>query len=266
MKCPICNEETAGELTQRWGPEFAHQRCVKAYSLGGCDARAAIEAHEALRAVPDGWQPIETAPKDKTVLLYGAKRLEMCVGMNHSRDGWVTDTTSEWVSMYPPTHWMPLPDMPSASAPPAPQVVPRKIPIPPAQAEMLDVIYAEGWNQCCDTFFGGLPPQEPVVITITERDEAPAPQASVVQEPVAWMPKTWIERYVSGVGAVTCYLRPKDGWIPLYTHPAPVREPLTDEQVRGLLQQCYDTMGWGPDLNKFARAIESAHGITRKQP
>lgn len=58
------------------------------------------------------WQPIETAPKDTTVLLYGAKRLEMCVGMNHSRDGWVTDTTSEWLSMYTPTHWMPLPEPP----------------------------------------------------------------------------------------------------------------------------------------------------------
>lgn len=71
-----------------------------------------------------------------------------------------------------------------ASAPPAPQVVPRKIPTPPAQADMLDVAYAEGWNQCCDTFFGGLPPQEPVVITITE-SAPPAPQASMVkQEPV----------------------------------------------------------------------------------
>lgn len=63
------------------------------------------------------WQPIETAPKDEAVLLYGAKRLEMCVGMNHSRDGWVTDTTSEWMSMYTPTHWMPLPAAPSAQAP-----------------------------------------------------------------------------------------------------------------------------------------------------
>lgn len=64
------------------------------------------------------WQPIETAPLNVTLLLYGAKRLEMCVGMNHSRYGWVTDTTSEWVrmypptSIYPPTHWMPLPPPP----------------------------------------------------------------------------------------------------------------------------------------------------------
>lgn len=63
------------------------------------------------------WQPIETAPKDTTILLYGAKRSEMVVGMYHSRDGWVIDTPSEWVSMYPPKHWMPLPAAPHIEAP-----------------------------------------------------------------------------------------------------------------------------------------------------
>ena len=47
--------------------------------------------------------------------------------------------------------------------------LPRKLEIPPPPAEMHDVVYAEGWNQCCDTFFGGLPAQEPVVITLTEK-------------------------------------------------------------------------------------------------
>ena len=50
--------------------------------------------------------------------------------------------------------------------------LPRKLEIPPPPAEMHDVVYAEGWNQCCDAFFGGLPPQEPVVITITEKRES----------------------------------------------------------------------------------------------
>ena len=58
---------------------------------------------------------------------------------------------------------------------PAPKQVPRKIPIPPAQADMLDVVYAEGWNQCCDAFFGGIPTQEPLVITITEKAEKQVP-------------------------------------------------------------------------------------------
>jgi hypothetical protein len=39
MRCPICNEETVGQETRHWGPEFAHLRCIKAYSLGGQDAR-----------------------------------------------------------------------------------------------------------------------------------------------------------------------------------------------------------------------------------
>ena len=58
------------------------------------------------------WHPIETAPKDTLVLLFGAKRSEMVVGMFHTRDGWVIDTPSEWASMYTPTHWMPLPQPP----------------------------------------------------------------------------------------------------------------------------------------------------------
>jgi len=33
---------------------------------------------------------------------------------------------------------------------------------------------------------------------------------------------------------------------------------LTDEQVAAIRQTCYDAMGWGPDLPKFARAIEAA--------
>lgn len=61
------------------------------------------------------WQPIATAPKDVLILLYGAKRMEFAVGMNHSRDGWVSDSTAEFLSMYPPTHWMPLPHRPKAA-------------------------------------------------------------------------------------------------------------------------------------------------------
>jgi hypothetical protein len=40
-----------------------------------------------------------------------------------------------------------------------------KMTIPPPQAEMIDVVYAEGWNAACDAYFGGLPPQEPLIVT-----------------------------------------------------------------------------------------------------
>ena len=63
-------------------------------------------------ALAEGWQPIETAPKDTAILLGPTKRMGICVGMHHSRDGWVTETPSEWVPIYPPTHWRLLPPPP----------------------------------------------------------------------------------------------------------------------------------------------------------
>lgn len=63
-------------------------------------------------ALAEGWQPIETVPKDTAILLGPTKRMGICVGMHHSRDGWVTETPSEWVPIYPPTHWRPLPPPP----------------------------------------------------------------------------------------------------------------------------------------------------------
>ena len=72
--------------------------------------KRAIEA-----AIVPQWQPIESAPKDELILVGPTKRMGICVAMHHSRDGWVTETTSEWVTMYTPTHWMPLPAAPKAS-------------------------------------------------------------------------------------------------------------------------------------------------------
>lgn len=76
--------------------------------------RAQVERLQCLPAAPAlvAWQPIETCPKDTVVILYGAKRSEMVIGMYHTRDGWVIDTPSEWVSMYPPKYWQPLPPPP----------------------------------------------------------------------------------------------------------------------------------------------------------
>lgn len=61
--------------------------------------------------VPE-WQPIETAPNNELILIGPTKRMGVCVGMNHSFEGWVTETPSDWVSIYAPTHWMPLPAAP----------------------------------------------------------------------------------------------------------------------------------------------------------
>ena len=75
--------------------------------------KAALES----KAVPDGWQPIETAPKDGTmVLLYGepynSAGEKIYVGQ------WDKDSFCFWFDCcsYGPeckaTHWMPLPPPP----------------------------------------------------------------------------------------------------------------------------------------------------------
>jgi hypothetical protein len=70
-------------------------------------------AARALSAEKAGWRDIATAPKDELILVGPTKRMGICVAMHHSRDGWVTETCSEWSSIYTPTHWMPLPASPT---------------------------------------------------------------------------------------------------------------------------------------------------------
>jgi hypothetical protein len=77
------------------------------------------------------WQPIETAPKDGTlVLLYFpggcfSNDGNVCVGF------WSTDGSDDWFSRECdsnsmtelgdfPTHWMPIPEPPSPTDPPDP--------------------------------------------------------------------------------------------------------------------------------------------------
>lgn len=65
------------------------------------------------RAPQPGWLPISEAPTDTEILVGPTKRMGICVAMNDSRDGWVTETPSEWVSIYPPTVFQFLPPPPS---------------------------------------------------------------------------------------------------------------------------------------------------------
>lgn len=111
----------AAKPAEPWG--YANRRDGQAWSrvvLEGWHAhnmaRYDLPLYAAPVAVASPWHPIETAPKDKLVLLFGAKRSEMVVGMFHTRDGWVIDTPAEWASMYTPSHWMPLPQAPKEQA------------------------------------------------------------------------------------------------------------------------------------------------------
>jgi len=68
------------------------------------------------------WQPIETAPKDGTVVdLWADGRLANCLWERHLDDHWrqqYSEATgsSFGVSDLLPTHWMPLPEPPQLSS------------------------------------------------------------------------------------------------------------------------------------------------------
>lgn len=92
-------------------------------------------------------------------------------------------------------------------------------------------------------------------------------QPQVEQEPVAWA--------VMQGGAI-CWeadypFSNEPGWcdsdqqsVPLYTQPQLPRQPLTDEWIRMIYDEC-DAETGDEFIFAFARAIEFAHGITGDQ-
>jgi hypothetical protein len=67
-------------------------------------------------SAPEGWQPIETAPKDgRHVILYcdyyGVGRC----AWESWRGVWRSDDPNHGIGFPQPTHWMPLPDFPASS-------------------------------------------------------------------------------------------------------------------------------------------------------
>lgn len=86
--------------------------------------RAALLAAAAARPAQDGWQPIETAPKDGTPVLLWIEffcasggpmegvRPMMATCWNHG-DGWYGGPSQ--VPGFSPTHWRPLPAPPQQS-------------------------------------------------------------------------------------------------------------------------------------------------------
>lgn len=59
-----------------------------------------------------GWQPIETAPKDGTeILVYAPGFCQTALWESYTfSEGWVNDSSGNWLN--DPTHWMPLPEPP----------------------------------------------------------------------------------------------------------------------------------------------------------
>jgi len=91
------------------------------------------EANAKLRKF--AWQPIETAPRDRPILLYrpGACGMYMNNNRQISPGGWnscrhhsnprpywacfLENTDTKWCRDFPPTHWMDLPEPPAEVTP-----------------------------------------------------------------------------------------------------------------------------------------------------
>lgn len=64
------------------------------------------------------WQPIETAPRNETVLAYQASQ-GVCVAYTGDGEDWYLiqpwnahEPADDALMRYPPTHWQPLPEPP----------------------------------------------------------------------------------------------------------------------------------------------------------
>lgn len=73
-----------------------------------------------ITALTPQWQEIQfnedgdptNVPANTPILVPPTKRMGLAVAKWNPLDGWETETMSEWVGMYRPTHWMSLPDEP----------------------------------------------------------------------------------------------------------------------------------------------------------
>jgi hypothetical protein len=83
-------------------------------------------------------------------------------------------------------------------------------------------------------------------------------------EPVAWLhvPHDHIKGRIHAVASTLKYCEPDVYFdvLPLYTHPQPAQQPLTEEQIQMIDANTHfhESPDW---LARFARAIERAHRI-----
>ena len=103
-------------------------------------------------------------------------------------------------------------------------------------------------------------PEDEEFEALEKRLQAKKPVEAEKKKPYGYLKLSNGKFYVEVVGVPDLDCNPD--YLPLYTHPQPKREPLTDEQILLLLSridECAVRLPRG--LREFARAIEAAHGI-----
>ena len=87
---------------------------------------------------------------------------------------------------------------------------------------------------------------------------AAAPQPRVEQKPIAWA-------NINKQGDITHASNKKTAWAktPLYIHPQPPRQPLTDQQIHDCFQHRHRDKA--TERVMITRAIEAAHGIKEQK-
>lgn len=94
------------------------------HQLGGCENNFHYLAEAALKAIEDagysieqGWQPIETAPKDGTLILALGPITSATVMWEPAHQCWASADNWPWED-FEPTHWRPLPEPPASTTEP----------------------------------------------------------------------------------------------------------------------------------------------------
>lgn len=110
---PVGVSETMKALVLQYGANNYYHHDDKAFRFQE-DLLTAIAALEA--QVPQ-WQPIETVPKDKFVLLIHGMGRYVVAEFVTRLGRWIafnsTSPDTLWLDGFPPSHWMPLPPSPT---------------------------------------------------------------------------------------------------------------------------------------------------------
>lgn len=115
--CPLCNEPIT------WGDELWIHTDTDRCFLDGTTLHNDEEVRLWNRRAPEAqaWRPIESAPDETTVLVsglaYNTGPDRFVAVAARCGGGWFEEGAEEGETLYPPTHWQPLPAPPGAPVP-----------------------------------------------------------------------------------------------------------------------------------------------------